>query len=233
MGTARAAWNAAEHPRGSGGLFARKVIDVSEIRNQGVRSPTAFHPPRSAAERRAAKEQAPTKWRSAKSLYDRRARGERLSGREEAQISWASPRKMAEQRAKTGDTVVPRGVAATKIRHYEGSGSRLGQPRTGIKKTFTGRAQVERGNYRELLIPTADRPGSFDVRAESRVRRAFDWPRSTAGAPKPKPAAPLPGPDIKYGLLTDQGLRDLAASRGIEVPKRAGRNQIIKLIQGA
>jgi hypothetical protein len=233
MGAARSAWNEAEHPRGSGGKFARKVVDVSETHNTGVRGRAAFHPRTPAEQRRRNKEEAPQSWRAIKPIYDKRDRGEPLARHEQAKIMWASPSKIAEQRKQTGDAYVPRDIASARLRRFAGHWSRPGQARTGIKKTFTGRPVVERGNHRDLLIPTPERPGSFNVHTESRVRRAFDWrPRREPSKPS-APVVSTPKPAYQFAVMDDKSIRALAQSLGIDVPKRAGRNQIIRLIQGA
>lgn len=230
MGAARQAWDEAKHFRGYHGRFA-EGRDRSPETLGGGRAANAFHPRPSAAEARARKERVPSNVRDLLGIRDRVGRGERVTWRDEQKVSWASPRQLAAQRAKTGDILVPRTEIARRERSYQ----RGANPRTGIKKTFTGEAKVERGNYRELLIPTPGRPGSFDMRVESRVRRPFDWP--TRGGQRPAAPAPAPPkktpPAFNPALTHDARLREIAREMGLDVPKRAGRNQLLKLIQGA
>jgi hypothetical protein len=239
MGAARGVWDESKVFRGYHGRFA-EGRNRSQEQIGGVRGGNAFAPPTPAAVRRARKERVPTKVRGLREIYDKRDRGERLSWKEEGQISWASPRKLAEQRAKTGDTVVPRGEMVRRERSYANSVERPTAARTGIKRTFTGKAKVERGNYREYLVPTPGRAGSADVKFENRVRRSFDWPKSgkrksarqqmSAAA---APPSPKPRPSFNPVLVTDSRLREIARQMGLDIPKRAGRNQLLKLIQGA
>lgn len=199
------------------------------------RGRAAFEPPSPSAGRRANKELVPSKVRELNAVYSRRARGDRLTGQEQSKIEWSSPRRRAEQRAKTGDVIQPRGEAVRGIRSYARSTDNYRPRRTGIKKTFTGQPKLERGNYRDLPIPTPGRPGSFDMKLESRVRRAFDWPAKGPARAKmaPQTAAKPKVDPSRFTLMPDSRLRELAVGMGITVPKRAGRNQIIKLITGA
>lgn len=233
MGAAGAKWDEAKHFRGYHGRWAAGR-DRSPEQLGGQRGDNAFTPSTPAAERRARKERLPAKVRDVRAIYDKRARGDRLTRQEENKISWASPRKIAEQRAKTGEAIIPRGEAIARERSYAVT-SRTRARRTGIKQTFTGKPKVERGNYREIAGVT--------VRLEDRVRRPFDWRTSgkkTARSlmsskpkPAPKPAPKPPTAKPVYNVLTsDARLREIAKSLGIELPKRAGRNQIIKLIEG-
>lgn len=230
MGAARKAWDEAKHFRGYHGRFAEGRDRSPEVLGGG-RAANAFHPRPPAAEARARKERVPSKVRDLVGIRDRVDRGEQVSWRDEQKVSWAAPRRMAAQRAKTGDILVPRTEIARRARSYQRAAAI--NPRTGIKKTFTGQAKVERGNYRELLIPTPGRPGSFEMRVESRVRRPFDWP--ARGGRKPAPPAPpkKTAPPFNPALTHDARLREIAREMGLDVPKRAGRNQLLKLIQGA
>jgi hypothetical protein len=142
----------------------RKRVDVSGTRNTGARGDRAFRPPTPADQRRAMKERVPARVRELLDIHDRLTRGERVPLRDEWSVSWASPQKIAEQRAKTGDALVPRELIARREREY----ARTGTARTGIKRTFTGRPVIERGNYRELA-------GDGPYGLETRVRRSFDW----------------------------------------------------------
>lgn len=219
----------------------------------GGRAAAAFQPPTPAAEQRANKERLPTRVRALMAIYDKRDRGEPLTRKERDKIEWASPKKIAEQRAKTGDAVVPRAEAASRERSYAYGIYRPGAPgapRTGIKRTFTGQAIVERGNYREMLIPTPGRPGSLTVHLETRVRRRFDWP--TAGRKKrgaaaqltaPKPTTASTGPHAQFInqlrgstaaeiraktlLMNDSRLRELLAGAGLPLPTKRGRNALL------
>lgn len=229
MGAARAAWDQSKHFRGYHGRFAAGR-DRSEGR--AANGSNVFRPPTPAAVQRDRKERLPAAVRETRAIYDKRARGEKLTRQEENKISWASPKKIAEQRAKTGEAIVPRGEAIARERSYAVS-SRSRARRTGIKQTFTGKPKVERGNYREI-------PGAATVRFEHRVRRPFDWAASgkktarSLMSSKPTPAPKSQAPNIPaYGAATsDARLKEIATSLGIALPPRAGRNQIMKLIEG-
>lgn len=225
------AWDESKHFRGYHGRFSGGR-DRSPEQLGGLRGDNAFAPPTPAATQRARKERVPASVREIRAIHAKRDRGEQLSRKERQAIMWASPKKMAEQRAKTGDVYVPRSEALQRERSYARGALRPGAPRTGIKKTFTGKAKVERGNYREM-------PGAATLRFEDRVRRPFDWPTSgkktarSLMSSKPKPAPkPAPKPVYNAAITSDARLREIAISLGITLPKRAGRNQIIKLIEG-
>lgn len=150
--------------------MGRRSVDVSETRNTGARGSAAFQPPIPAHERRAAKERVPSRLRELRSIRDRIDCGLPVHWRDEQRVMWASPSRIAEQRRLTGDAYVPRAELARRERDFARGG---GDRRTGIKRTFTGRAVVERGHYREL-----SGEGAYGL--ERRVRRAFDWPRPVA-----------------------------------------------------
>lgn len=229
MGAASAAWDESKHFRGYHGRFA-SGSDRSDA--GGTRAANAFQPKSGAsAQARMRKERVPQTVRKKLATRDRVARGDKVGWSEELDVTWASPRKIAEQRAKTGDALVPRSEIARRERTYRRGLDRL-TPRSGIKRTFTGKVKVERGNYR--AIAAAD--GHF---LERRVRRSFDWSRP-GGAQRSRtaPAADShvekrPAPAFHPVLTSDTRLREIAHEMGLALPKRAGRNQILKLIQEA
>lgn len=238
MGAAGAKWDEGKHFRGYHGRFAAGR-DRSEGRATGGNN--VFRPPTAAAEQRARKEHLPAKVRETRAVYGKRDRGERLTPQEKNKISWASPKKISEQVAKTGDAYVPRSEALARERSHA-SGARTGyrSARSGIKKTFGGKTRVERGNSREILTPTPGKPGTFDVSHEDRVRRSFDWPATgkhktarSLMSDGPKPAsAPKPSIPAYDAATSDARLKEIAKSLGVTLPPRAGRNQVIKLIEG-
>lgn len=231
MGAARGIWDASKHPRDHG-KFARTVVDVSERRNTGIRGESAFHPPLSATQRRSLKEKAPASWRTAKAIYDKHERGRPLTWREEEHISWASPSKIMEQRRKTGDAIIPRSEALARFRSYAPARSgegRLGSRDLIVRNRRTGKLEAKRSG-RDVELS-----GGRIVSAK-RAHRAFDLPSKQSAVATAKPAVKPPAkpvPAYNPVLSTDAHLREVARAMGLEIPKRAGRNQLLKLIQGA
>jgi hypothetical protein len=189
--------------------------------------------PASTARRR--KEIVPERLREYHRIWAKMDRGEPLTWREKNVVTWASPQKSAEQRRKTGNNFVPRDEVIGRERQH-GRGRRSGwrPPRTGVKQTFTGRPKVERGNSREMLIPSKTNPDTLELRLEKRVRRSFDW----FGKPKPKAkakAAPKPAriTHAQRILWTNDQLRAHARSIGAQIPPRAQRRGLLEAIDRA
>jgi hypothetical protein len=158
------AFDEAKHFRGYHGRWAKGADRSVDHLGRG-RAANAFHPRPTATEARQRKRNFTGRVRELLATRDRVARGEKVDWRAEQNVSWSSPKKIDEQRRKTGDALIPRDQIARKERSFARSISGRSR-RTGIKQTFSGKAKVERGNYRD----------------DSRVRRPFDWkhPRKTA-----------------------------------------------------
>jgi hypothetical protein len=218
----------AKHLRGYHGRWA-KGVDRSREQIGGVRSANAFHPPTPARERRQRKARLTSKVTGLLSTRDKLARGENVSWRDEQNVMWSSPQKVAEQRAKTGDALIPRADIARKERRFQNTALRPRAARTGIKQTFTGKAKVDRGNYREVLVPHPK--GGHEVKIEQRVRRGFDWKGATKHPRKPAAKPDYSGKEFQFTAITsDARVKEIARSMGIEIPKRAGRRQVEALI---
>jgi hypothetical protein len=112
------------------------------------RAANAFHPRPKAGDVRERKRRFTSGVREKLSLRDRVARGEKVSWHDEQSVMWASPKKIAEQRAKTGDALVPRGEITRRERSFHRSLTQR-DSRTAVKRTFSGKVLVERGNYRD------------------------------------------------------------------------------------
>lgn len=224
MGAAGAKWDEAKHFRGYHGRFAAGSDRSPEVIG-GVRSSKAFHPPVPAQQRRAMLQRV----RDAVRVFNRDPAT--LSWKERQRISWASPNKMAEQRAKTGDIRMPRRegmvreAAVTGGRRRNSPVIRKGGHRTEIvKNPRTGKVEAKRGT-REVVLADGT------VKGAKRAHRMFEVGGSPAQS---APAAPAPSPQksaFNAALTSDSRLKDIARSLGIAVPPRAGRNQIIKLIE--
>lgn len=217
-----------KHFRGYHGRWA-KGRDRSQTQMGGLRGDNAFAPRRSAGEARKTKARLTGRIRELHDIRDRAARGENLSWSDEQRVMWSSPRKIDEQRAKTGDALIPRAEIARKERSANRAFTQ-GARRTGIKRAFSGKAKVERGNYRTLEVPA--KRGGVTLQVEDRVRRSFDWKSATKHPRRPAATPDYSGKEFQFSAITsDARVKEIARAMGIEIPKRAGRRQVEALIK--
>ncbi len=229
-----------------GGRQRAKAADFGERpgnrEHESRRAASAFQLPTPAAERRDRKERIAGEARQVRSQYARLASGQ-LSRGERENISYQSPRKRAESKARTGDVVMPRREALRRNTSLKRDLSEHRPPRVGTERTFTGKPKVVRAYGPEAGVRLTSTAKAMIVRRDD-LRDQFSTksPRRTArqvmaaATPGQRSAAVTAKPKVdpsKFTLMPDSKLREIATGMGITLPKRAGRNQIIKLITGA
>lgn len=232
-------WDPSLHPHGVHGHWAtvggtkggRKKVDRS-AENRYSRNINAFKPRKSAAEARTEKERVPSKVRDINAIYRKHEAGTATFSDKE-KISWSSPQKRAEQTRKTGSPIKSKADAIHTARSYARQG--IADDRTSIKKTFTGKKIVVRGDHKHMDVPVEGRPGSTHMVFDRRVRRAFADPKSARKLMSAKPAASPAHKQYTRSQLTlksDAWMRDQLAARGVAIPKGARTKVLVALLAG-
>lgn len=110
------------------------------------RAASAFHPRASASARRDRKAEITDAADRVKDTYTQVQRGT-ADWRAREQVSWQSPKKRDEQIAKTGNVIMPKREA---LRREVSLARGYQDPRTEVKRTFSGKPKVIRGTGPEI-----------------------------------------------------------------------------------